>query len=129
VVAPDLKFASEVRRVAGGDGVDVALEIVGAQTFAQTLKCMAPGGRVVVVGNLDTGEARLNPGLLIVKELEIIGAYATTREELETAFALTAAGLIRSDVKEILPLTQAAQAHFRLENREVVGRLVLVPPN
>ena len=128
VVSPDLKFASQVRKVAGGDGVNVALEIVGAQTFAQTLKCMAPAGRVVVVGNLDTGEALLNPGLVIVKELEIIGAYATTRDELETAFALTAQGLVKSDVAEVLPLTEAAKAHFRLENREVVGRLVLVPP-
>ncbi len=128
VVSPDLKFGSAVRKVAGGDGVNVALEIVGSQTFSQTLKCMAPAGRVVVVGNLDTGEAQLNPGLVIVKELEIIGAYATTKDELETAFDLVAKGLIRSDVTEVLPLEQAAAAHFRLENREVVGRLVLIPP-
>lgn len=127
VVSPDLKFASAVRKVAGGEGVDLAIEIVGAQTFAQSLKCLAPAGRLVVVGNLDTAEAALNPGLLIVKELEIIGAYATTHRELEVAFDLVSRGHIKCDVAEVLPFTQAAKAHFRLENREVVGRLVLVP--
>lgn len=125
VVSPDLKFSSAVRKVAGGDGVNLAIEIVGAQTFAQSLKCLAPAGRLVVVGNLDTAEAHLNPGLLIVKELEIIGAYATTRAELEVAFDLVSRGHIKCDVAEVLPFTQAAKAHFRLENREVVGRLVL----
>jgi acryloyl-coenzyme A reductase len=125
VVSPDLKFASAVRKVAGGDGVNLAIEIVGAQTFAQSLKCLAPAGRLVVVGNLDTAEAQLNPGLLIVKELEIIGAYATTRAELEVAFDLVSRGHIKCDVAETMHFTQAAKAHFRLENREVVGRLVL----
>jgi NADPH:quinone reductase-like Zn-dependent oxidoreductase len=128
IVSPDLNFASDVRRVAGGDGINLAIEIIGAQTFTQTLKCMAPAGRIVVVGNLDTADVRLNPGLMIIKELEIIGAYATTHAELEVAFDLVERGHIRCDVTDILPMDQAAQAHMRLENREVVGRLVLVPP-
>jgi D-arabinose 1-dehydrogenase-like Zn-dependent alcohol dehydrogenase len=127
VVSPDLRFSNEVRRIAGGDGVSVAIEIVGAKTFAQTLRCLAPGGRLVVVGNLDTAEVPINPSLIIVKELELLGAYATTRSELETAFQLTVDGKVRSDVAEVLPLSRATHAHFRLENREVAGRLVLQP--
>lgn len=128
IVAPELRFASDVKRITHGAGVDVALEIVGSATFSQTLKCMAPGGRVVVVGNLDTGSFDLNPGLVIVKELEIIGAYATTRAELDTALELTAAGHVKSCVSEVLPLTDAASVHTRLENRQISGRVVLVPP-
>ncbi len=41
---------------------------------AQTLKALAPGGRLVTVGNLETGIVDLNSGLVIVKELEILGA-------------------------------------------------------
>jgi D-arabinose 1-dehydrogenase-like Zn-dependent alcohol dehydrogenase len=89
---------------------------------------MAPGGRVVVVGNLDTGSFELNPGLVIVKELEIIGAYATTRDELDTALQLTAAGHVKSCVSEVLPLADAASVHSRLEKRQISGRVVLVPP-
>ncbi len=127
VVAPGLEFASEVRRLTADAGVDVAIEIVGSATFAQTLRAMAPGGRVVVVGNLESGTIDLNPGLVIVKELEIVGAYATTQAELETALVLTHAGLLTPFVTEVLPLRAAALAHVRLENREVAGRLVLSP--
>lgn len=127
VVAPDLDFSRQVRKLTKNEGVQVAIEIVGSATFAQTLKSMAPGGRVVVVGNLESGTIDLNPGLVIVKELEIIGAYATTQEELETALELTHSGLLTPFVTEVLPLRDAATAHVRLENRKVAGRLVLSP--
>lgn len=128
IVAPELRFANDVKRITKGAGVDIALEIVGSQTFSQTLKCMAPGGRVVVVGNLDTGSFELNPGLVIVKELEIIGAYATTRAELDIALQLTAVGHVKSCVSEVVPLSEAASVHSRLEKRQIAGRVVLVPP-
>jgi D-arabinose 1-dehydrogenase-like Zn-dependent alcohol dehydrogenase len=128
VVAPDLEFYGEVKRITRGAGVSLALEIVGSRTLTQTLKCMAPGGRVVVVGNLDTGRFELNPGLVIVKELEIMGAYATSRDELDVALELTASVKVRSCVSEVVPLAEAARVHTRLENREIAGRVVLVPP-
>jgi len=127
VAAPGLEFAAGVRRVTDGDGAQVAIEIVGSATFGQTLKAMAPGGRVIVVGNLETGTIDLNPGLVIVKELEILGAYATTQGELEEALQLTCARKLTPFVTDVLPLGDAARAHVRLENREVAGRLVLCP--
>jgi acryloyl-coenzyme A reductase len=127
ILSPDLDFSAEVRRRTDGMGVDVAIEIVGSPTFGQTLRCMASGGRVVVVGNLDTGAVTLNPGLVIVKELEILGAYATTAAELDEALGLLRSGEIRPYVFDGLPLAQAARAHELLERREVSGRLVLLP--
>jgi acryloyl-coenzyme A reductase len=127
IVSPDLDFSKQVRRVTGGQGVDLALEIVGSLTFAQTLKTLAPGGRLVTVGNLETGIVDLNPGLVIVKELEILGAYATTQAELNESLRLIETGALRSWVSDVLPLTDAARAHDRLEKREVAGRLVLEP--
>lgn len=128
VVAPDLEFAGAVKKITRGEGVDVALEIVGSASFGATLKSLAPGGRAVVVGNLDTRTFDLNPGLVIVKELQILGAYATSKDELRQAFELTAKGHVKSCVSEVHPLDEAARVHARLERREIAGRAVLVPP-
>ncbi|MEM7586437.1 MAG: zinc-binding dehydrogenase, partial [Acidobacteriota bacterium] len=120
------KFARAVRELTG-EGANAVIEIVGSVTFDQSLKALAPGGRLVVVGNLETGIVRLNPGLVIVKELELIGAYATTQSELQDALQLIEDGVLRPWVSGVLPLADAWQAHQRLEDREVVGRLVLEP--
>jgi len=127
IVSPGLDFADEVRRRTRGQGVDVVIEIVGSATFNQSLRVLAPGGRLVTVGNLETGSVDLNPGLIIVKELEILGAYATTQGELDEALRLIESGALRPWVSDVLPLPEAARAHDRLEKREVAGRLVLVP--
>ena len=127
IISHDLDFAAEVKKRTLGEGANVALEIVGSLTFAQTLKALAPGGRLVVVGNLNTASVDLNPGLVIVKELEILGAYATTQSELDEALRLVASGVLRPWVSEVMPLPEAARAHQRLEKREVAGRLVLTP--
>lgn len=127
VISPDLSFSAEVRRRTYGEGAHVALEIVGSLSFPQTLRSLAPGGRLVVVGNLETASVDINPGLVIVKELEILGAYATTQAELQEALGLIEAGTVRPWVAEVLPLAEASRAHERLESRGVAGRLVLAP--
>ncbi len=127
IVSPDLDFARQARKLTGGQGVDVALEIVGSMAFEQSLRSLAPGGRLVVVGNLQTVSVDVNPGLLIVKELEILGAYATTQLELREAFHLIKTRALRPTVSEVLPLRDAWRAHERLEHKGVTGRLVLSP--
>lgn len=126
ILAPDLKFERQVRELTG-EGADVVFEIVGSATFDQSLRALAPGGRLVVVGNLEAGVVKLNPGLMIIKELEIIGAYATTQRELQVALELIEEGVLRPWVSDVLPLADAAAAHAHLEERAVVGRLVLAP--
>jgi NADPH:quinone reductase-like Zn-dependent oxidoreductase len=126
IVTKDLEFSRQVRELTG-EGVDVALEIVGSLTFEQSMRALAPGGRLVVVGNLKTQSVAVNPGLVIVKELEIRGAYATTQKELRQAFELIASGVLRPWITDVLPLADAWRAHQQLEAREVTGRLVLTP--
>lgn len=125
IVSPELDFSRQVRAVTDREGADVAIEIVGSATFEQSLRSLAPGGRLVVVGNLETRSVPLNPGLLIVKELEVLGAYATTQAELQQALGLIAGGTLRPWIADVLPLRDAWRAHRLLEQRAVAGRLVL----
>lgn len=123
--APQLQFAKAVKQAAGP--VDVALEVVGSATLDESLHALKSGGTLVVIGNVVGGRAAFNPGLVILKELEVIGSFATSVGELEQSFDLIATGKIHPVVSTSLPLAEAAEAHRRLEARAVTGRLVLQP--
>ena len=125
IVAPKLKFAEAARRLTSGRGVDVVLEITGALTFDQSMRSLAPAGRLIVVGNLETKPATFNPGLVILKELEIRGSFATTTPELSESFRLVAEKKVRPVVSRLAPLSEAAKAHQILYDRGVTGRIVL----
>lgn len=123
--APRLEFAKAVKKEVGH--VDVAMDIVGSATLDESLHALRSGGTLVVIGNVVGGRAAFNPGLVILKELEVIGSFAASVGELEKSFALIAEGKIHPVVSSRLPLTEAAEAHRRLEARAVTGRLVLEP--
>ena len=125
LVARGLQFAQSVKRLTNGQGVDVVLEIIGSLAFGESVRSLAVGGRLVMVGNLETRPVDFMPGLMILKELEFIGSYATTPDELTQAFHLVDAGSIKPVLAATLPLADAAKAHKMLFDREVTGRLTL----
>ena len=127
VSAGDGRFARGVRELTGGRGADVVLELVGAPTLENALRCLRPGGRLALVGNVQAERVELNPGLIIVRELEIVGSAMQTRADLEETVALVAAGRLVPTVGHWFPLEQAIEAHRLLEQRGNVGRVVLTP--
>ena len=125
IVAADLKFAEQARRLTAGRGADVVLEITGALTFDRAMRSLAPAGRLIVVGNLETRPVSFMPGLVILKELEIRGSFATTTSELSESFRLVGEKKVLPVVSRLMPLADAAKAHQILYDRGVTGRIVL----
>jgi D-arabinose 1-dehydrogenase-like Zn-dependent alcohol dehydrogenase len=125
IYQPQLEFAQAVKQAVGS--VDLAMEVVGSATLDESLHALKSGGRLVVIGNVVGGRASFNPGLVILKELEVIGSFATSVKELRQAFDLVAHGKIKIAVSDRLPLQDAVRAHRMLEARAVTGRLVLQP--
>ena len=121
---PDLQFSRQVKRLTG-EGADVVVEVVGSATLDQSLHALRNGGKLVVVGNVASGSAGLNPGLVILKELEVIGSFATNIGELDYALDLVSNGRIRIVLADEVSLSQATRAHELLESRSVTGRIVL----
>lgn len=126
VVSPKGDFQDEVRRATDG-GADLALELTGAATFVAAVKSLRRGGRMVVIGNIETRKVELNPGALILFGLSLAGSYGCSVRDLEDVLALVARGALRPVVDRVLPLAEAARAHGLLEGRGVVGRIVLTP--
>jgi len=125
VISPDLNFSPEVKRLTDDRGVNVALEITGSLTFDAAVRSLAPGGRLVMVGSLETRSVSFLPGLMILKELEFIGSFATTTAELSEAFRLITEGKVRPVVSEVMALDDVARAHSMLFDRQITGRVVL----
>ena len=128
-------FATEVKRITEGAGVDVVLDMVGAPYLQRNLSLLRRDGRLVFVAFLEgsKGEADLMPVML--KRLTITGSTMRPRTIAEKAAIrdalLThiwpglATGEIRNHVHARFPLAQAAEAHRLMESSQHIGKIIL----
>jgi NADPH:quinone reductase-like Zn-dependent oxidoreductase len=110
-------------------GAAVAFDPVGGTVFERSLAALAPSGRLVTPGAVDSPMVSLNLWLVIGKQARIIGTSATsvTNEEFERLIELAGNGELTPVIDRELPLTEAAEAHRLIEAREVFGKVVLKP--
>ena len=78
VVQPDLKFSREVWRLTGKQGADVVLENVVTGTFGESLRSAAQNATVVVLGNIGARPVEIDPGLVIMRRIQIAGSGNAT---------------------------------------------------
>ncbi|CAB1369630.1 quinone oxidoreductase family protein [Denitratisoma oestradiolicum] len=120
-------FHKQVMAETGGEGVDAAIDCVGAPTLNGCLRSLRAHGRVVVVGNVDARRFELNLGYILVRSLSIIGSDNITRSALRQTMELVRDGRLRPLIHARLPLAEAAEAHRLLDARGATGRVVLIP--
>jgi NADPH2:quinone reductase len=129
-------FAEEVRRITGGNGVDVVYDSVGRTTFDKSLDCLALRGMMVLFGQSSGPVPPLDPQILNRKGSLFLtrprlANYITTREELLRR-AAEVLGWVRDGSLNVrigaeYPLERAADAHRALEGRQTTGKVLLVP--
>ena len=128
-------FEEEINRMTDGAGVKIIYDAVGATTFEKGLRvlgrrgCMALYGQAGgPVGPVDSGTLR-NGSLFLTRPS--LGDYTATRPELlqraEECLSWVQSGEIKLNVSLNLPLSDAAEAHRRLEGRETTGKILLTP--
>jgi NADPH:quinone reductase-like Zn-dependent oxidoreductase len=108
----------------------VVFDPVLGEGLERSLAALAPGGRLVTCGALDTPMVSINMWTVVGKRLRIIGTGggSVSPEELDHLIELVATGALRGPVIDReLPLEQAAEAHRLIENRETFGKVVLKP--
>lgn len=131
--AEDLRGA--LRDANGGARVDVVLEMVGGDTFQQSLDALAPFGRLVHFGQAGReGTPKVDPGVLMGRSQGVIGfwlVHLMRRPELLTEamldmFEAVVAGELEPIVGGTYPLEEARRAHEDLRARRTTGKLVLI---
>ena len=69
-------FVAEVKRITGGRGVDVVLDMVAGDYVAREVECLAEDGRIAIIAVQGGTKAALDVGAVLRKRLAIIGSHA-----------------------------------------------------
>ncbi len=132
----DQDVAAEVRRITDGEGVPVAYDSVGKDTFEGTLKSLARRGLFVSFGNasgppppIEARQLMLNGSLFFTRPT--MGDYQSTTEELDASaaalFEMIGSGKVKIEIGQTFPLAEAGKAHEALEGRATIGASLLIP--
>lgn len=125
IVTRDCLFHDQVRAASAGEGAAAVIEIAGKPTFHSSVRALRPGGRLVMVGNVDPGNVSLNPAISILKEIELIGSAHSVVSELVQVVDLVRRKRFVPLLAAVMPIRDAAAAHTLLEERSAIGRIVL----
>jgi len=129
-------LTTALREANGGHRVDVVLEMTGGSVFDQSLRALAPLGRLVVFGMAGRVPAHdVSPAMLMGRSAAVIGfwlVHVVQRPALLAAavtdlLRMLDRGELRAVIGDTYSLETAADAHRALLDRSSVGKLILVP--
>lgn len=134
----DEDFVERARELTEGKGVDVVLDLIGAKYLERNLDVLAPDGRLVILGMQGGRKAELNIGSMLPKRLSISATGLRTRPVtgphskaevvagvVDDLWPLVEAGKINPIVDRVMPMSEAAAAHERLEGSSHIGKIIL----
>ncbi len=127
-------FKDAVKELTGGRGVDIVVDPVGGDRFTDSLRSLAPGGRLLVIGFTGGEIPTVKVNRLLLNNIDVVGVgwgawTATHPDALAEQWAgleqLLSSGRLSPPVPVIYPLDEAAAAVASLENRTAKGKVVL----
>jgi alcohol dehydrogenase len=121
-------YGKPVRRGAGSDnGVDVVVNYTGGDTWTRSLRVLRVGGRLLTCGATAGYDPPEDIRFIWTFELQILGSNGWAREDITALLDMVHSGRLEAVVDTCYPLECAPEALARLENRDVFGKLVIVP--
>ncbi len=129
-------WVDQVKQITSDRGADVIYDPVGGDVFDLSTKCIAPEGRLLVIGFAGGRIPSIAANRVLLKNMSVVGAFwgnytrdhpnymAQTQSALE---GLWAEGKIRPEVSHTWPLAELPQAMHALAARKVLGKAVVLP--
>lgn len=122
------KFRDELKKILklhGKKGVEVAIDHVGADTFSESMRSLAWGGRLATCGATSGSEISLDLKALFFKNLSLLGTTMGSKGDLIRIVELVAQGKLIPVIDRVLPMSELRIAMDLLETRKVFGKIVL----
>ncbi|MBW6523936.1 NADPH:quinone oxidoreductase family protein [Sphingomonas sp. RHCKR47] len=128
-------FRERVKEITGG-GADVIVDPVGGDVFDESVRCIAFGGRLLVVGFTSGRIADVSTNMPLIKGFSVIGVRAGEygrrfpdkgRENVDAVWRLAEEGRLNPHVDREIPLERWRDAFEAMRDSRLVGKLVLMP--
>ncbi|EWY41085.1 zinc-binding dehydrogenase [Skermanella stibiiresistens SB22] len=119
-------FGKPQRRTYEG-GVDVVINFTGGDTWVPSLKCLKRGGRLLVCGATAGFDPKEDLRYIWSFELKIIGSNSFYDDNLSALMDLIQKGDLKPAVDKVLPLEEAAAGLKMIQDRSVMGKIVVTP--
>ena len=128
-------FLPAVKELTGGAGVDVVVDVVGGDLMTDSLRALAPQGRLMVVGFTGGSIPAVKVNRLLLNNIDVRGvgwgAFAMTREgylreQWDALLPMLESGVVDPPVATTYPVEEVARALTDLEQRAVLGKVVLL---
>lgn len=135
VLAPS-GFREAVREITGGEGANVIYDPVGGNVFDESTRCIAFDGRITIIGFTSGRIPSIGVNMPLIKGYSILGVRAGEygrrfpqkgRENIAAIRKLLEEGRVRPHVHARFPLARAVDAMRMLQDRTVIGKVVIEP--
>jgi NADPH:quinone reductase-like Zn-dependent oxidoreductase len=113
------------KRLSGGEGVDHVVEVGGADTMAESLRAVKPGGQIALIGNLSGNRAEVNLTSILMRNVRVQGIFVGHREGLTRMCRAFGQHEVRPVVDQVFSFEDAPSAFAHLEGRTHFGKIVI----
>jgi D-arabinose 1-dehydrogenase-like Zn-dependent alcohol dehydrogenase len=106
----------------------VVIETVGEATWAHSLRCLRPGGTVVIAGATTGTKPNAELGRIFYQQLRVIGSTGGTRNETIAMLRLLEDTGIRPHIDRVLPLERIHEGFQAMIDGDLLGKIVISMP-
>lgn len=128
-------FVDKVKELTGGKGVDIVYDPIGDKVAEESLRCLAWGGRLLILGFLGGGPTNIKSNYLLIKGIDAVGVRIGGLSEanpqlgianFKVQMDLARQGKLKPRVWREYPLEKAGEALQAVIDRAVIGKVVIV---
>jgi NADPH:quinone reductase-like Zn-dependent oxidoreductase len=119
------EWHKEVKRLTAGRGVDHVVEVGGPGTLERSIKSTAVGGRIHLIGVLDSPAAKVSPMLSVFNLLTIRGIYVGSREMHQQTLNALQKDRLQPIIDQRFAFDEAVEAYRTFQSQQHIGKIVI----